>query len=232
MRQITFQNVLEASTIQEADLGARATTPDGRQWVYVEANEAISLGHIVTRTANTAVDTLSSSQNSASQNVFITEGSAGWTVGQFQNAYGLVDDGTGSGQFFKIKDNTADTLELYPEYALSTALDVSDSDVTIVRPHLAEKSAITTLNQVLIGVAQVAIANNSFGWVLERGVGIVINGATDPVANEQLTPGDDTEGQAITIANGETPDDISTVGRTLVVNANNDEGVMVDVNIW
>lgn len=231
MRTITFQNVLQASTTQQAGLGDQAVTPDGRSWRYVKANEAISLGHATTRTANVDVDTVASSTNGAGQSVFITEASAGWTPGDYDNAWGLVDDGTGAGQFFKIKRNTTDTLELYEEYALSTALTVAAADdIVIVRPYLAEKTAITVLHQVPIGGAQVAIASASYGWVLERGPGVIIAGAA-LVANELCTPGDDTEGEVITVASGETADDASYFGRCLVANASADKGAMIDYNV-
>lgn len=230
MKEITFQKVLETNTVKLGELGERAVTPDGRQWRYVKANEALSLGHALTRIANSDVDTVSSSNDDAGNTTRITEGSAGWTVGQFENAYGLVDAGTGEGQFFKVETNSADTLQLYADYALSTALDVSDSDIVLVRAYLAEKAAVTTLHQVPLGVAQVAFSANDFGWVLERGPGSVVAGEA-LTANELCTPGDDTEGEVKNIANGETPDDISTYGRCLVANATADKAAMIDVNL-
>lgn len=231
MKQITFQKVLQTNTVAQANLGDLAVTPDGRVWRYVKANEALSLGHVTTRIANTDVDTVSSSNDGDSDRTRITEASAGWTVGQFDDAYGCVDDGTGEGQVFKVQTNTADTLYLYKDYKLTTALDVADSDIILVRPFLAEKSAITTLNQILLGVAQVAFAANDYGYVLKEGPGVVIMGNT-AVANEQITPGDDTEGEAIAIANGETPDDISTVGRVLVANTTVDKEALIMVDVW
>ena len=232
MKYITFQDVLQTATVQQAsELGERAETPDGRQWVYVKANEALSKGHIATRIANTDVDTVSSATDGDGDITRITEASAGWTAGQFQNAYGLVDDGTGEGQYFKVEDNTSDTLRLYKAYELTTALDVADSDIVLVRPFLAEKSAITTLNQILLGVAQVAFAANEYGWLLTRGPGGVLVGAV-VVANEQVTPGDDTEGEGTGVGAAETVDDVSSIGRVLVANTTVDKHALVDVDIW
>lgn len=205
-------------------------TPDGREWVYIEANEAISLGHALTRAANVDADTIASATDGEGKITLLTQASAGWTAGQFAGAYGLVDAGTGSGQFFKVRTNTADTLQLTSETALTTALSVSDSDIVLVTPFLADKTAITVLHQVPVGVAQVAFASGEFGWALRRGVGTVLAGAA-LVANELCTPGDDTEGQVITVASGETFDDASTFGRCLVANGTADEGAMIDVNL-
>ncbi len=234
MRIITFQHVLEVSDVPlagGAQLGDRAQTPDGRQWVYVKANEALVLANATTRVANTDQDTVSSSTNGVSEEIFITESGGGFTVNTFENAFGLVDQGTGEGQFFKVENNTDTTLRLYTDYALGTSLDVASSDIVLVRPHLAEKTAVTTLNQIPIGGTQVAFAANDFGWQLERGVGTILAGAA-LVANELNTPGDNTEGTVITIANGETPDDVSSFGRTLVVNSTADKAAMIDYLVW
>lgn len=231
MRQITFQKVLETSTVPQANLGEVAQTPDGRQWVYVKANEALSLGHALTRIANVDVDTVSSSTDENSEITKITEAAAGWTAGAYADAYVLVDDGTGAGQFTKVKTNDATTLFLYRDYRLTTALAVADSDIFIVRPHLAEKAAVTVLHQIPTGIAQVAFAANEYGFALTRGAGVVVAGAA-LVANELCTPGDDTEGEVITITNGETPDDVSSFGRCLAANASADKGAMVDAMMW
>ena len=230
MREITFQKVLEESEQPMAKLGDIAVTADGRQWRYIKANEALSIGHATTRKANVDVDTVSSADDGDGNTTLITEASAGWTAGDYANAYGLVDAGTGEGQFFKIRTNSADTLRLFTEYALGTDLAVADSDIVIVTPHLVEKTAVSTLHQVPVGVAQVAFTADYYGWVLERGPGTVIAGAA-LVANELCTPGDNTEGEVITAASGETIDDISTFGRCLVANATADKAAMIDVNL-
>lgn len=231
MRNITFQQVTQVSTVAQAELGEVAVTPDGRSWRYVKANEALSAGHALTRIANTDVDTVSSSTDENSEITKITEAAAGWTVGQFDDAYGLVDDGTEEGQFFKVRTNDTTTLFLYRDYRLTAALAVADSDIVLVRPFLAEKTAVTTLNQVPVGIAQIAFAANDYGWALTRGPGKVTAGDT-LVANEQCTPGDDTEGEVIAITNGETPDDVSTFGRTLVANTTADKNALIDALLY
>jgi hypothetical protein len=230
MRNITFGQTLQTSDVSTARLGEVAMTPDGREWVYVKANEAVSLGHALTRVANTDADTIASATDGDGNITLLTQASAGWTAGQFADAYGIVDAGTGSGQFFKVRTNTADTLQLYSDYALSTALSVSDSDIVLARPYLAEKTAVTVLHQIPLGVAQVAFAANEFGWALRRGIGTVIAGAA-LVANELCTPGDDTEGEVITVGSGETIDDASFFGRCVAANGSADEGAMIDANL-
>lgn len=231
MRQITFQRVKQSDAVKQARIGELGQTEDGRVWRYIKANEAISKGHIVTRAANTDQDTVSSTTDGNGNETIIEDSSASFTVGDFDNSYGLVDAGTGSGQFFKIKTNDATKLFLYPEYALSTSLDIADSDIVIVTPYHGEKSATSTLNQVLVGAAQTDFSDGDYGWVLQRGPGEVIVGEAAS-ANQLITPGDDTEGHGLNADADETVDDISAIGRVLVANGTADEAAMVDVNIF
>ena len=132
--------------------------------MYVKAAEDISAYQAVVPDAVVAVDTVSSSTDALGRIVYITEASAGWTVGAFAECWVYVDDGTGRGQYGKIKTNTTDTLELYPEFAFSTALAVADSDITIREPFHVDKAAVTNKIQGAIGISQVAIASGSCGW--------------------------------------------------------------------
>lgn len=232
MRLITFQSVFDTPAEPQANLNTVSQTPDGRIWEYLKATEIITKHMIVSSPINTTVTTVSSSQNAASQNVYITEASAGWTVGAYQDHWVAVNTGTGTGQVAKIKDNTTDTLELYTDYALATALAVADSGIAIRHEPDAEKCLVTVLNTPLKGVAQVTFAANDYGWFLKRGIGGVIVGTGAATINELLTAGGATEGYALNIGNGETPDDISTVGRVLVANSAASLAALVDVNVW
>lgn len=231
MVQISFQDALKVSTNPQQLLGTRASAPDGSEWVYTKLNEACSLGHVVSPVAATGVDTVSSSANADGQIIYVTEASAGWTVGEFANAWLVVDDGTGAGQVAKIQSNTADTLKLYKEYALATALAVADSDITIVKQNtLSEKVPVTVEETVCVGAAQVAFAQNDYGYVLAKGVGSVIAGETI-TAGKNFTPGDDTEGQVIIGVTAEGPFDARNLGVSLAANASADKGFLALVNI-
>lgn len=232
MQKITFQDVLKISSAPYAILGAHASTPDGSEWVYSKVNEAVSQGFVVVPVANTGVDTVSSSSNAAGQRVYITEASAGWTAGQFANAWVLVDDGTGEGQVAKVKTNTADTLELYPEWALSSTLAVSDSDITISTYNtLVEKAAVTTKYQNAVGIAQVAVTTAApYAWFLRRGVGIVIAG--EALTNGlSFVTGDDTEGEVVKGTTAKGAFDEQALGTVIEANTTADKGALVMVNI-
>jgi len=226
--QIGFQSIFDTPTVKQFSMNGQYQTPDGRVWEYLYASEAITKGMIVTRPANTAVTTVSSSSNGASQVVYITEGSAGWTVGAYQEHVAYIYTGTGEGQWGKIKDNSADTLELFPDYALSTSLDVADSGVTIVHEPDAEKAPVTVDITPTKGVAQVTFASGDYGFFLKRGVGFVTCGIAITV-NTGIKTGDDTEGYGTIAATGEGLFDANWVGRCLVANASADVACCADV---
>jgi len=230
MQNITFQSLFSTPTVKESRLNSQGMDPYGRIFEYLKATEAISQYMIVSNPANTDVDTVSSSADGDSDKVYITEGSAGWTVGDYQDHWGIVDSGTGVGQIFKIKDNTADTLELYKDYKLTTALAVADSDIVIRHEPDAEKVAVTVEKTPLKGVAQVAFASADYGWFLKRGIGGVLLGGAGTI-NVTIKPGDDTEGTGAIVADGNDLFDISVIGRILVASDTADKANLVDVNI-
>lgn len=226
MKNIMFQDALQESSIPLANIGERSQTPDGRIWVYQKFNEAIALGNVVVPVANVDVDTVSSSADENGRIIYVTEASAGWTAGAYADSFIIVDDGTGEGQHAKVRTNTVDTLILYTEYALTTALAVADSDIFIYRRGISEKSAITSKLQQAVGAAQVAFTANYYGWVLADGPGVAIAGEV-LTARASVVTGDDTEGQILkgTTAKGEF--DEQTVGICVGANTTADKGALI-----
>ena len=230
MKQINFQSVFDTPSVKLGKLNEHGQTPDGRVWEYLYATEAITKHMVVSSPANTTVTTVSSSQNADSQNVYITEASAGWTVGAYEDHWVAVNTGTGTGQVAKVKSNTVDTLELYVDYALATALAVADSGIAIRHEPDAEKVPVTTEITPLKGVAQVTFASADYGWFLKRGIGGVLCGAAVTI-NYSITSGDDTEGTAITGTTAKGLMDENYIGRVLVANSAADLAALVDINI-
>lgn len=231
MMKISFQDVKQTTTAQgQTGLGSVAQTPDGASWIYVKASAAIAAGNAVIPAASVQAETVSSSVNNQNKIVFITEASAGWTVGAYADAYGVVDDGTGVGQVFKVQDNTSDTLILYPSYALTTALAVADSDITLTFPNLVRKSLITDKAQQTTGIAQIAFASGEYGWVLKQGNGSVIAGEV-LTADLSFVTGDDTAGQVLKGTTAKGAFDEQYLGYCRVANVAADQGTLVYVNV-
>ncbi len=232
MNQISFQSVYSTITARgEFKLGQRAMTPDGRGWQFIKANTAIATSLVAVPDAVTSADLWSSSTDNQGRIVFLTRAASTMTVGAFEDAIGVVDDGTGKGQTFKIRTNNATTLTLYPETALGTALAVADSDLTFMTMSECDPSAITSKKQMAQGIAQVSFAASDFGWILTNGDGRVLAGATLTVG-EGFNTGDDTVGQVIATADATgTPKDTQYLGYDIVANSAVDMGALVRCNI-
>ncbi len=230
MNTISFQNAYQTITQRgEFKLGQRASTPDGREWRFVTAT-TLANGSIAVPAAVASSDLYSSSTDSQSRIVYATRAANSLTVGAFEDAIGVVDDGTGVGQTFKIRTNSATTFTLYPETALTTALAVADSDLTYIGMANVVKAAVTDKVQMTQGGAQVAFTSGDYGWLLQRGDGRVLAGEV-LVVGKSFVSGDDTTGQVLkgTTAKGEF--DEQTLGYAIVANAAADQNTLVRYNV-
>jgi hypothetical protein len=201
-------------------------TPDGREWQFVYNNSTIANGNIVIPSTVSSADLFSSSTDSSDRIVFATRAASTMTTGLYEDAIGVVDDGTGVGQTFKIQTNSPTVLRLYPETALSTALSVSDSDLTWIGMSNVVIAAITSKVQMTQGAFQCAATSGDYGWILTEGDGRAIAGEV-LVVGKGFVSGDDTTGQVLkaTTANG--PFDEQNLGYCIVANAGADQGTLV-----
>jgi len=232
MNQISFQNVYQTITARgEFKLGQRASTPDGRQWVFGQAQSAVgTAGFIVVPNQVVSADLWSSSTDSQGRIVYLTRAASSMTVGQFEDGIGVVDDGTGVGQTFKIRTNNATTLTLYPETALATALAVADSDLTLMTMSYWDPAAITSKIQMTQGAVQVAFAAADYGWALTEGDGRVMAGEV-LVVGADFVSGDDTAGQVLKGTTAKGGFDEQNLGYCIVANAGADQGTLVRFEI-
>lgn len=225
--QISFQNAYQTITSRgEFKLGQRASTPDGREWVFVKFNETAFNSCVCVPNAVTSADLFSSSTDNQGRIVYLTRAASTMTVGAFEDGIGVVDDGTGRGQTFKIRTNNATTFTLYPETALTTALAVADSDLTVMTMSEVDPAAITSKVQMAQGSNQVAATAGDYGWLLTGGDGRCVAGNT-LVVGAGFTTGDDTAGQVIVGVTATGPYDAQNLGYAIVANAAADIGALV-----
>lgn len=227
MNQISFQSVYQTITQRgEFKLGQRASTPDGREWKFVKNNSTIALGNIVVPNTVTSADLWSSSTDSQGRIVYATRAASTMTVGAFEDAIGVVDDGTGVGQTFKIRTNNATTLTLYPETAFSTALAVASSDLTFIGMADVVIAAVTDKVQMTQGAFQVSAVSGDYGWILTEGDGRAIAGEV-LVVGKSFVSGDDTTGQVLKGTTAKGDFDEQSLGYCIVANAGVDQGTLV-----
>lgn len=227
MNRISFQNVYQTITQRgEFKLGERATTPDGREWKFVRAQSAVANSLVAVPDAVTSADLWSSSTDSQGRIVYLTRAASTMTVGQFEDGIGVVDDGTGVGQTFKIRTNSATTITLYPETALTTALAVASSDLTLMTMAYVDPAAVTDKVQMAQGAPQVSFAAADYGWILTEGDGRVLAGEVLVVGKSFVT-GDDTAGQVVKGTTAKGDFDEQSLGYCIVANAAADQGTLV-----
>jgi len=229
MNRISFQSVYQTITSRgEFKLGERAVTPDGREWQFVKNNSTIATGNIVIPNTVTSADLWSSSTDNQGRIVYLTRAASTMTTGDFEDAVGVVDDGTGVGQTFKIRTNNPTTLTLYPDTALTTALAVADSDLTWIGMSNVIIAAVTSKLQRTQGAFQCAATSGDYGWILTNGDGRVVAGEV-LVVGGGFTSGDDTAGQVIKNIATESSITAQSLGYAIVANAAADQGTLVRV---
>jgi len=227
MNTISFQSVYQTITARgEAKLGQRASTPDGREWQFVKNGSTIANGNIVVPATVTGTDLWSSSTDQQGRIVYLTRAASTMTVGAFEDAIGVADDGTGVGQTFKIRTNDATTLTLYPETALGTALAVADSDLTFIGMSDVVIAAVTSKVQMTQGAFQCAAVSGDYGWILTEGDGRAVAGEA-LVVGKSFVSGDDTTGQVVKGTTAKGGFDEQELGYAIVANAAADQGALV-----
>lgn len=231
MNQISFQNVYQTITQRgEFKLGQRASTPDGREWVFVHAQGAIGKNLIAIPNTVTTLTTVASSTDNQGRIVYLTDTDATLTTGAFQDGIGLVNTGTGTGQGFKIKTNTATVITLYPETALTTALSVSDSGLALKTMSNVIIAAITSKVQQAVGATQTAFSTDDYGWLLTEGDGTVVAGEV-LVVGQSFVTGASTAGEVLKGTTAKGPFDEQSLGFALVANSTTDVGALVRFEI-
>lgn len=222
MRLISFQQPYQTSTAAEARLGERAVTPDGRVWKYVQnsATTATAAGAIVIPDYGSkfqgtlAAGTLTLTANSSGQYVNLAYSTGGLTVGALEEAWLYFYIGTGEGGLFKVKTNSATTIELYPEYTAGVLTATTSVDTTtgakFWQPNVVAPALITTQTQIPTGIAQIAFAVNTYGWVLIQGYGTVLGSSL--VAGHGFGPGGATAGYGLIATTAKGPYDQFNMG--------------------
>ena len=201
-------------------------TPDGREWQFVKNNSTIATGNIVV--PNTVVDTdlWSSSTDNQGRIVYLARAANSLTTGLYEDAIGVVNQGTGVGQTFKIRTNSPTVLTLYPDTALGTALAVADSDLVYINMSNVVIAAVTDKVQMTQGAFQCAAVSGDYGWILTDGDGRAIAGEV-LVVGKGFVSGDDTTGQVLKATTAKGPFDEQNLGYCIVANDAADQGTLV-----
>lgn len=187
--QIQSQDLFVYSSTAAQDLGAVASTGDGREFRYVKAGgTALVPGKlqqapaVIANLQNVAVTT---STAAGDKSITLTISSTTITAGELVGGYVAINAGTGLGQIAKISNHTAGTittLVLTLEDALATATSSSDSKACVLQsPYNGVIVNPTTPTGKPVGVAIGAIPAGYFGWIQTKGLCSVLNDSATTV---------------------------------------------------
>jgi hypothetical protein len=163
-----------------------ATTTTVAGQLYQDA--ALIANHqALTTTAFTA----QSANGNVPARVTVTLGATGVTANQYQGGFAYVQSGVGIGQMLRIASHPAAagsaslviTLEDAPSVALTTA-----SVVSLVPAHGSNVIVSpTTRTNVSCGVALYAIPASSYGFLVSKGLAVVLSDTTAPGVGVAIT---------------------------------------------
>lgn len=182
------QGIYDQSTVQNAVLGDKSFSNDGRTFRYVKAG-AIALvpGNVLQSPAVVAnhVNLTPTVLNAIGDNfITATLGATAMTANQYTNGYATFEIGTtGAGETYRIRSNPAVLSAGIATVTLDDVINVALTGTVTVsfiqNPYNGVIQApVTTLTGTPVGVAVAPLAIANFGWICSRGItGVLANGA-------------------------------------------------------
>ena len=191
---------------QKHVLGTRMVLPDGRVYRYVEtAGTNIAGGAVVQAAAGTAAhdqDLIVVAASAGDTTVTINT-SGTYTKDQYKDGYMHINSGTGAGEVYRIKSNTAVSgatgmvLTLDEEDGLATALTAGASNCEVglsTNPYKDVIISPTTVTNVAVGVAPTLLTADYYGWIQTWGPAAVLANAAGVIGQHVRVGGASTAG--------------------------------------
>ena len=180
-------NIFAKSAIQEADLGSRAVTSDGREFRYVKAGgTALVPGKLQQAPAEiTDHQNLAPTANATASTVTpvytftVTLGGTAVTANQYAEGWAIITTSTGEGYQYQISSHPAAdasaTLAITLADPLLANLATSTTKVDLVsNPYKGVIVNPASASSAPIGVAVYAIPASNYGWIQTKGIASVL----------------------------------------------------------
>lgn len=193
LKKIYNQGLYEVSSVKKERLGTLRVLDDGRAFVYAKAGANISAGLFCAAAITTPVheDTVTVAHPAGTKRVVVT--ASGVTANQFEDGYLIVTEGTGAGEMYKIKANTATggagtgKIYVYLYEGLATAWDTSDTDVDLYpNPYNGVIPNPTDAQQLPVGVAVRSVSSGYYFWLQVAGFAPVKIDTAGGAAGQEL----------------------------------------------
>jgi hypothetical protein len=236
------RNIFQNMATKFFPLGAIAESRDGRRWRYCEAGGTNLTKALINSGADGTANWVNEVQtygvaSAIGDKTIDVNMSTTATAGDFIDGYLVIQDGTGEGEMYIIKDNTtgvADatsgydiTIHIADEGGIRTATAIT-SEITVVK-NLYKDVVVAATNAVAapIGVNHVAVTANYFFWAQTRGPCAIVQDADTIVAGDAVMASQNTAGNVGLLDGGVT--DVQ-VGRCMEVAAST-ETALIDLRL-
>ena len=177
------QGIYEESSVQKAPLGASREFDDGRKFRYTKAAAAIGIGLVVGNDYSEGLlakidDQVTTATAGDREFSMVGAGSEFSTAAEFYaGAYIVFTDGTGAGQYYRIKDHSTAssdkiTFQLYDK--IVTAPDGTTDIMITGNPYGSVITAAGTVgaetDSFAVGGSPIAITSGYYFWAQTRGI--------------------------------------------------------------
>lgn len=197
--QISPGDLSYNSATQGANLGALATTGDGRYFRHVLAGASnLPQGKLCSASAEvTGLEDLDIAAAAVGDTTITTTSTVTVTANQFAGGYIVVTNGTGAGYTYQIKSHPAATAAVVTftlvDAVQATTASTVDIDV-VASPYSGVVLWTTSQVAEAVGVAVVPITANQYGWLQVKGPVGVLCDAGNLTIGQMAVASDDTDG--------------------------------------
>ena len=170
-------------TTQIHAFGTRMHLPDGRIYRYGQTDGAQTAGAICQSAVGVANHDMDLAVNTASvgdKSLSVTLGGTAATEDQYKDGYVYVNDGTGEGNIYKIRQHdainssAAGTINLYDGDAIAVAFEAATLVGLVKNPYKDFIVYPTTTTGHAVGVAATDFDDDDFGWLQTWGPAAVL----------------------------------------------------------
>lgn len=180
--QIQPSDLMVWTSTPGADLGAKATTGDGREFAYVKAGgTALVAGTLLQApaiVANLQNATVATATAAGDKSITLTISSTAVVAGEYIGGLLIINDEDGQGQTARISNHTSGTITaitLTLEDALATATTTSSQGSVIANPYNGVIINPTAPTAKPVGVAISKIPAGYYGWIQTKGLVSCLN---------------------------------------------------------
>ena len=170
-------------TTQLHPYGTRMVLPDNRVYYYGQTDGAQTAGAICQSpvgVANHDMDLATNTASSGDKSVTVTVGGTAVTANQYADGYLYVNDGTGEGHIYKIRQHDAisssgsGAINLYDGDAIATGFVAATIAGLAKNPYKDFIVYPTTSTGHAVGVAATDFDDDDFGWLQTWGPAAVL----------------------------------------------------------